>query len=219
MNNWENKHILITRPAHQAQNLMRAISAQGASVLLFPTLIIHAVNNTQQLKKELAQAVSCDWYMFVSPNAVNYALPALEQENILQHMHGQFACVGAGTADELFAFGVKNITYPLDGVGAQALLDTLAFEDFNNKTVAIFKGNSDNAILEEGLTQQGALIQDVTCYQRTRTEDDATPVAHAIEHNHIHLIVTTSGDTLKHLVHIVPGTLPQQLFTLPVLFV
>lgn len=219
MTEWDRQHILVTRPSHQAQGLIAALTLKGASVLLFPTLTIKPVDNQDTLTQTVSSIVDFDWYIFISPNAVNYALPLLIKAHGLDKLRGQFAAVGAGTADQLADFGVKNATYPLTGVGAQALLDSLKYENFKDKKIAIFKGNSHNQTLEDALTKQGAIIQDVDCYQRLRTQDDPTPLVHALDHHHLNMIVTTSGDGLRHLVDIIPENIQSKLFDLPVVVV
>ena len=84
MNNWEHKRILVTRPAHQAQGLIHLLSGKGASVLLFPTLIIHPVTDLERLKKEIRDQMDADWLIFISPNAVDHVMPIVLEEQWLK---------------------------------------------------------------------------------------------------------------------------------------
>lgn len=219
MNHWDNLHILVTRPSHQAQGLIALLSNKGASVLLFPTLVIQPVSDMDELKANIQQFHNADWYMFISPNAVDHVLPILKTQGWLPRMKGQFATVGAGTRDALAMYGVNNIIYPLNGVGANALLDALSHEEFTNKQVAIFKGDSHNQTLEEGLAARGAIICPIPCYQRHHTQDDPMPLVKALGNGHINVIVTTSGDGLQSLVNLLPASLHSQVNQLPVVVV
>lgn len=219
MTHWDEKRILITRPAHQAQGLINLLSSKGASVLLFPTLVIHPVADLVRLKKEIQQQFDADWLIFISPNAVDHVMPTVLEEHWLPRFQGTFATVGAGTRDTLAVYGVNNIVFPVEGVGALALLDTLATETLDNKKVAIFKGDSDNQILENGLSARGAIISPILSYRRERTQDDPQPLVHALERGHIDVIVTTSGDGLKSLVQLLPVHLQTLAFQLPVVVV
>jgi uroporphyrinogen-III synthase len=219
MNNWEHKRILVTRPAHQAQGLIHLLSGKGASVLLFPTLVIHPVSDLERLKKDIQAQFAADWLIFISPNAVDHVMPLVLEKQWLTLFRGRFATVGIGTRDSLSVYGVNSITFPTQGVGAEALLETLGHEDMNNKQVAVFKGNSDNQMIEEGLSARGAKIFPINCYQRRRTKDDPHPLIHALTHGHVDLIVTSSGDGLQSLVQLLPADLQAIACQLPVVVV
>lgn len=219
MTQLKDKRILVTRPGHQAQGLITLLSNKGASVLQFPTLVIHPVEDLPRLKAAIQEQLKADWFIFISPNAVDHAMPIVLEEKWLPKLQGQFATVGAGTRDTLATYGVNNILYPLNGVGALALLDALANEEVEHKQIAIFKGDSDNQTLEDGLAARGARLFPITCYQRKRTKDDPQPLVHALEHGHVDLVVTTSGDGLQSLVQLLPATLQHKLYGLPLVVV
>jgi len=219
MKNWDKLHILITRPSHQAQGLIQLLSDKGASLLLFPTLVIHPAPDLNRLKAEMHEQYNADWIIFISPNAVDHAMPLLISEYLLPKMTGQFATVGAGTRDSLASYGVNDIIYPLTEVGAQALLETLAHEQVAGKHVVIFKGDSENEMLEEGLKARGAIIHPIICYERKHSQDSPQPLVHALENGHMDIIVTTSGDGLKALVKLLPEFLHETLFKCPVVVV
>lgn len=219
MNNWEHKRILVTRPAHQAQGLIHLLSGKGASVLLFPTLIIHPVSDLDRLKKEIRDQMNADWLIFISPNAVDHVMPIVLENQWLKAFKGRFATVGIGTRDSLAVYGVNSIVFPTQGVGAAALLETLQSEEMHHQKVAIFRGDSDNPILEDGLAARGASIFPVNCYQRRRTTDDPTPLIHAFAHGHVDVIVTTSGDGIQSLVDILPSDLRTTTCKLPIVVV
>lgn len=212
-------HILLTRPQHQVSGLVAALTQVGASVLVFPTLTIHAIEDPESLNSSLQALDTFDWFLFVSPNAVQHALPLIQTHHALENLTAQWGAVGAGTTDELKKFDVHNALYPTHGVGAQALLDVLDEHLLNHKKVAVFKGDSENQILEDGLKARGAQVTDIICYERKRATDDPTPLVHAIQNDHIQAIVSTSGDGLKALVDLAPETLQSKLTDIPLMVV
>jgi uroporphyrinogen-III synthase len=199
--------------------LINLLSSKGAWVLLFPTLVIHPVIDIDRLKKEIQQHLNADWFMFISPNAVDHVMPLMLETQWLSEFKGQFATVGGGTRDILAAYGVNNIVCPLDSVGAQALLDTLEMENMHHQRVVIFKGDSENPILEEGMNKRGAHVFPITCYQRQRTQDDPEPLVHALSNGRIDVMVTSSGDGLKSLVDLLPPVLQKTARQIPVVVV
>jgi uroporphyrinogen-III synthase len=219
MMQWEAARILITRPADQAQGLIQRLSEKGAAVLFFPTLHIIPVADTEALKQRIEASLEADWYLFISPNAVDHSLPLIVREGWLPRMQGQFGSVGAGTRDLLAVWGVHQVLYPMNAVGALALLETLGPETLENKSVAVFKGDSGNPTLEEGLLARGARVLPIICYQRQRTQEDPQPLIEALAHHRIDLIVVTSGDGLQSLIDLVPVDLAPTLRTLPLVVI
>lgn len=217
--NWPRLHILVTRPQQRAQSLTKALYEHNASVLLFPTLSIQPIGKPQQLETELEKIADFDWLFFISPNAVEHAMPVILEHHSVQDLPCRWGAVGAGTKDALLDFGVHNVTYPIEGVGAEALLDALSIYDLENKKCIVFKGNSGNAQLELGLRKLGAFVTELICYQRLHTQDNPQPLAHAISEGHVDIIVITSGDALKALHALLPAPAQGLLVNIPLLVI
>lgn len=71
--------VVVTRPAGQSRQLTEALSAAGLDVLGFPLLAIGPVADDGPLRAALAQLADFALVIFVSPNAVAFALDALAQ--------------------------------------------------------------------------------------------------------------------------------------------
>lgn len=69
--------IVVTRPRQQAGALADAIAAQGGLPLLFPLLEIGPAPDPAPLEQVAARLGEFRLAVFVSPNAVQYALPTL----------------------------------------------------------------------------------------------------------------------------------------------
>ncbi len=217
--NWPHLHILVTRPQERAQDLIKALYAHQASVLLFPTLTIQPINHPYELEQQVERIQEFDWLFFISPNAVEHAMPAILKHHAMADLPCQWGAVGAGTNDMLKHYGVYDVVYPEDGVGAQALLDKLKTVDLKSKTCAVFKGNSGNDQLEAGLRERGAQVTEFMCYQRIRTENNPRPLAHAINEGSVDLIIITSGEALSALYALLAPAIVQMLLAIPVLVI
>lgn len=218
MIHWERIHVLVTRPAHQSQGLIVKLSERGASVLPFPTLSIHPSTLDDTRKKKLATLAENDWIVFISPNAVNHGMPHLLAHVDLAHFKPKFAAVGEGTADTLKAFGVKEVLFPEEDVGALALLSCFP-EKMNHKKIFIFKGDSDNLTLEKGFRDRGAVVDDCICYERLHTQEDPMPLVHALIRNGIDIMVTTSGESLRALQALIPPQLLPDFYRIPLVVI
>ena len=118
----QGRRILVTRPAAQAGRLAELIAAQGGEPILFPLLEIGPAVDPLPLQQAIARLDSYAFAVFVSPNAVDYALPVLLA-------HGPWpatltpAAVGQGTARALAAHGVLGCVAPELRFDSEALLD------------------------------------------------------------------------------------------------
>ena len=218
MDQWERIHVLVTRPAHQAQGLIVKLSERGASVLSFPTLSIHPILLDDDTQAKLLTLNDMNWVVFISPNAVNYGMPRILPHFDLSHFKPQFAAVGEGTADTLKQFGVKEVLFPENDVGALALLACFP-EALHDQKIFIFKGDSDNLTLEHGFRDRGATVDCCVCYQRIHTQEDPQPLLHALIRKGIDIIVTTSGESLRSLQALIPPHMLPDFYQLPLVVV
>jgi uroporphyrinogen-III synthase len=71
------KTIVVTRPQAQAAPLAEAIAAAGGRPLVFPLLEISPAADPRPLAAAAERLADYALAVFISPNAVDYALPAL----------------------------------------------------------------------------------------------------------------------------------------------
>lgn len=208
-------HVLVTRPAHQAQPLLEALRASGARPFLYATLDIVTAPPPSPLPQ-----FPYDWWFFISPNAVTHGLQALAACKVL-NKNQPCAAVGAGTANALYAQGMQQVFYPPSGVGARALLD--AWQALPHPTphprILIFKGQEGNPLLETELTAQGAHIDTWICYNRVETVENSDLLLHALENDPFTALIGTSGAGLQALLKPIPIPWRSQLLNTPLIVV
>jgi len=71
------KRILVTRPAHQADDLVRPLAELGAEVLLQQAIEIKPVADVSTVDRSLELLGRFDWLVFSSSNGVRYFLDRL----------------------------------------------------------------------------------------------------------------------------------------------
>src|SRR5699024_5810893 len=98
MNPLQDVHVLVTRPAHQANNLCRLLEDAGAVALRLPLLRIDPPRDPAPAQALLEQGDEFDWLLFTSVNAVHAAIPWLR---LSAAGRGRIACIGAATAAAL----------------------------------------------------------------------------------------------------------------------
>ena len=77
------KGIVITRPAHQSQALARLIEGAGGRPVLFPVIEIRAPADPRPFLEIVDQLDAFDLAIFISPNAVHWALKLILQRRAL----------------------------------------------------------------------------------------------------------------------------------------
>ncbi|MBU1224940.1 MAG: uroporphyrinogen-III synthase [Gammaproteobacteria bacterium] len=106
--------VLVTRPAHQTAALVDMIDAAGGVAFAFPALDIEVVP-VEALAAPLAQLRNADIAIFISPNAAQFGMAAIQAGGGLPAATEVFA-VGPGTARALRAAGVSNVITPGDSL-------------------------------------------------------------------------------------------------------
>jgi uroporphyrinogen-III synthase len=96
-------HVLVTRPAHQAENLSRLIAERNGVAVRFPTLAIVAVDNACTIQNTLAHLDRYQWLIFISANAVTMHSYPVDDGKIKKFKSVRIAAIGRATAEALTA--------------------------------------------------------------------------------------------------------------------
>jgi uroporphyrinogen-III synthase len=193
--------IVVTRPQAQAAPLAEAIATAGGWPLIFPLLEISPATDPQPLAEAVARLGDYALAVFISPNAVDHALPA-----ILAHTAWPAglmpAAVGQGTVKALAAHGVAGCVAPTERFDSEALLELpeLAAERVKGRRVAIFRGDGGRELLADTLRQRGATVDCIACYRRSGPSDGAAPLLAAWRNGRLDALTVSSSEGLRYLV-------------------
>ncbi len=191
-------NILVTRPAHQAGNLVAGICAAGGNPVLFPVLEIREVKDPRPLLDLIARLDEFDLAIFISPNAVNKAMNLILAQRMLPPGL-RIAVVGQSSAKELKQFGISEVIVPTMRFDSEALLDIAELQQVKGKHVVIFRGDGGRELLGDTLVQRGATVEYAECYSRVRPDTDIAPLLQAWAGNALHAVVVTSSEGLRNL--------------------
>ncbi|KAI3598634.1 Uroporphyrinogen-III synthase [Cupriavidus necator H850] len=191
--------VVVTRPAGQSRQLTEALQAAGLDVLSFPLLAIGPAADDAPLRAALARLDTFALVVFVSPNAITYALDALAgvQGASVAQWPAQVPVAVVGPAS-VAALAERGITPPAcrviapagavaNGQGAddaapdaealrfdsEALWVRLDPAALAGKPVLIIRGNGGRDWLGDRLREAGAQVEAVEAYQRTLPEPSA----------------------------------------------
>lgn len=186
--------VLVTRPAHQAENLCRLIEAEGGVAVKLPLLAIEPAATPVEAQRRLA--APRDLWIFTSVNAVRHALPLMNGT-----WPPRLAAIGPATAAALAAAGAAVAAAPAAGASSEALLGEL--QQLEGARVLIVTGEGGLDVLERGLAGRGATVERAEVYRRVALPYPPDAVAAALRRTDV--IVVTSGQALAHLSRLVPG--------------
>lgn len=205
-----NATILVTRPRHQAQGLCQLIDEQGGKAIALPTLEIVASDNLTQIQNTLASLEQFQWLVFISANAVNFALLA-NGGKIAPTKSARFVAIGQATAQALLDAGLPVDVIPENGYNSEALLATAQLQQLQGQQVLIIRGEGGREELATVLRARGANVEYLSVYKRLLPTFEANNLNQLLSQRQLHLITISSGEALQNLVTLVE---PSQQFAL-----
>ena len=210
--------VLVTRPAHQAENLCRLIEENGGIAVRLPALEIVAQGNLSVIQKTLANLDCFHWLIFVSANAVNFALKAndgkIERPKTLQ-----LGAIGKATSKALATAGLSVDLMPLQNYNSEALLALPKMQAIQGQRVLIVRGEGGREELADTLRSRGADVHYLNVYKRIIPGTNNATVISMLEQNGLDIITATSGEVLQNLLIMLGANYHQQLFSLPLVVV
>jgi uroporphyrinogen-III synthase len=193
------KTIVVTRPRVQAAPLADAITVAGGRPLIFPLLEISPALDSQPLADIAKRLAEYRLAVFISPNAVDYALPSLLAPGAWPEGLTP-AAVGPGTVSALAAHGITGCIAPTERFDSEALLALPELVTVNGQKVVIFRGDGGRELLADTLRQRGAEVDCITCYRRSGPVDGASPLLAAWRAGQLDALTISSSEGLRYLV-------------------
>ena len=210
------RRIVVTRPAVQAAGLAQMIADAGGDAVLFPLLEIGPADDPLPLQRAVERLGDYALAVFVSPNAIDYALPAMLAAGSWP-VSLQAAVIGPSSAAQLARHGVRNVVAPALRYDSEALLELPALQGpaISGKRVLLLRGNGGRELLAQTLGARGAQVDAVCCYQR-RAPADATPIAELLAAGRLDALTLSSSEGLRNLLDLLDVRARERLRTLPV---
>ena len=171
------------------------IDARGGHAISFPAMAIlppAAPDSATRILHEPA-----DLMVFISPNAVNFALGLLGQHSLAQDT--RIAAVGSATAEALETAGHRVDLQPAERFDSEGLLALPELASLRGQRVVIVRGEGGRALVGETLQARGADLVYAEVYRRVRPD---TETASLLEdwRQRVDLVTATSNEILSNLV-------------------
>lgn len=215
----QSHYIMITRPAHQAGQLVEGINNVGADTYVFPTLEITPSKLSSEDKDKIQYINQYDIVIFISPNAVEHGLNHIETITKLSEQV-LLATIGHGSATALMnRIGKQPDIVPEEEFNSEGLLATAAMQNVADKRILIIRGNGGREYLKQTLQQRGAHVDYICAYQRIKPATNTTDLVQYLQNNQIAAIVITSATSLNNLVEMTPDRVVSELFQIPLILI
>jgi uroporphyrinogen-III synthase len=213
MSDLKQAHILVTRPAHQAENLCLLIRANKGIPIRFPTIeIVPLMLEKSEIEQTLTRA---DWFIFTSTNAVRCYCSELDDAKMRHLKNKSCLAIGKATAQALIEAGLNVDLMPLDGYNSEALLDLADLQNVSHKNIVIIRGENGRETLAETLRKRGATVSYQDVYKREMPQSDCTEILQ----QQLDFITITSGEAIENLVKMLPATQHDLLKKIPLIVV
>ena len=187
--------VLVTRPAHQAATLCRAIEAADGSALHCPTLAIAEPVEPQRVLQQLQALDAYDIAIFISANAVHMCLQLLG--TLPEHL--TLAAIGPASAEALAKHGYRVQWQPQRRHSSEGLLEVLNSEPLAGRRIAIIRGAGGREHLQQQLTAQRAQVTPIDVYRRVLPPDSAPILQRLLDAAAITLLTATSNQSIENL--------------------
>lgn len=201
--------VLVTRPRHQATDLVDAIVARGGGAIAFPVMEIKPCTK-EAVSEAAAQLRDPDITIFVSVNAVQYGLA--------QAGSARIAAIGPATAAAIEAGGRGNDIRSAAGYNSEHLLGEPELHDVSGKVVRIIRGTRGRELLAETLRARGAIVDYLTVYERRLPDYTAAELDNLEQQwraGEVNVVTIMSVESLQNLVRLLPAWCLSQLVDTP----
>lgn len=211
------RSIVVTRPLAQAGTLADMITAAGGEAVIFPLLEIGPAPDPAPLADAVARIGGYSLAIFISPNAVDYSLPAILSRGPWPSTLTP-AAVGQGTVRALAVHGVSGAVAPTQRFDSEALLELpeLQAAQVSGRSVAIFRGDGGRELLADTLRERGARVDCIPCYSRSAPAGGAAPLMQRWQERRLDALTVSSSEGLRYLVDMLDADGRNRLATTPV---
>ena len=209
------RRILITRTREQASDLVARLEDLGADCLEWPTISLAPPDSWAELDRELDRLGSYHWLVFTSINAIRFFFARLFEKGMdARDLKGpRIATVGATTAEELRAHGVKADLLPEEFTG-EGLAASLIAHGMAGKSILIPRALKAREVLPEELEAAGAAVQVVPVYRNVRPEAKTDELRRELAERQVDVITFTSSSTVTNFLHMLNAADQEELHRL-----
>lgn len=199
MRSLQSLRVVVTRAAHQAEELAAPLRALGAEVILLPLIGIAPPPNPEPLRNAAAHSNEYDWIIFTSANAI-YAFAAQLPEP--RQIESRIATIGAATRETAEQLGFRVDLTPSKYV-AESLIEALSGEDLNGRRILIPSASVTRDVVPGELRKRGAQVEVVEAYRNVIPPEAGDRAAAVFQEPYPDWVLFASSSAVNNLVQLV----------------
>ena len=194
----KNPVVLITRPKEISGTLEKRLFEFGIGTYTYSPIEILPLEAPDQLIATVVKDV--DIVIFVSPISVEMGFRTISRFIHDDPSRQIIAAVGRSTASVLKSFGVSQVISPVDGSGADALVNNLISNYvLRDKNVLIVHGEGGGENIATGLSGKVKKINRFVCYKNVMNSEPFSDVVKMFGDRLISGWTATSRGILAHM--------------------
>lgn len=201
------KRILVTRARAQASAFSSKLEALGAETIEMPVIKIESPSDGYaKVRASIKHIHDYAWIIFTSTNGVEAFMRELKGAGMDSRAlaAAKIAAIGESTEAKLCAYGIHADCVPRE-FRAEGILDELADEEIEGKSILIPRAEEAREILPAILRERGAVVDVAPVYRTIAEMGGGDMVREALQAGDIDLITFTSSSTVKNLVEMLGG--------------
>jgi uroporphyrinogen III methyltransferase/synthase len=193
------KHVLVTRPQHQAAAMSGRLEGLGAIVSRLPTVELREPDDWQSVDRVMAQLSTFQWLVFTSANGVDAFLQRLcGTGRDLRSLAGlRLAVIGPATADALRRYHLEPDLIPTKYDSA-SLASTLRTRVAGQR-VLLARADRGRELLREQLESLSEVVQ-IAVYSQVEAIDRKAIALEELRRGEINVITLTSSNIARSLI-------------------
>lgn len=194
------ERVLVTRPTHQAEGMVRKLETLGAVVSRLSAVEIHEPADIAPVDRALAQlrAGEWEWLVFTSANGVHALLRRLESiGRDVRDLGGvQLAAIGPRTAEALREYRLRADVVPEAEFSSEGLASALT-PLVAGERVLLARANRGRPILRDALAASAMRVEQVTVYDQVDAVEPDLAVLDALRRGEIRYVTLPSSNIAR----------------------
>lgn len=197
MSSLTGQRVVVTRAAHQADELAAPLRALGAQVILLPAISIAPPLDPAPLRDAAANCDRYDWILFTSANAIDAFVSEFAGDSA--ECQARIATVGAATREAAEQRGFTVSITPEKYV-AESLVAAIGSEELQGRRVLIPSAAVTRDVVPTELRKRGACVDVIEAYRNVVPPGLASKAATVFRDPHPDWITFASSSAIENLI-------------------
>jgi uroporphyrinogen III methyltransferase / synthase len=204
------QRVLVTRPSHQAEGMVRKLESLGAVVSKLSAVEIREPADLRPVDRALAQLRKgeWDWLVFTSANGVRALLKRLEVlgRDLRDLGRVQLAAIGPKTAEALREYHLRADVVPAAEFSSEGLARALA-PLVSSQRVLLARANRGRELIRDELSKTAARVEQVVVYDQVDVVDPDPAVIDALRRGEIRHVTLPSSNIARGVIGLFDDTI------------